>query len=84
MDFLIVCTHLQDKTGKYYDLYKLQHILDVLIVCKDLQHSTDKYHELYRPQHAWYVYLFYRIGVYIPSGNPEHVLIYTNHGICLF
>jgi hypothetical protein len=28
--------------------------------------------------------LFYLVGVYILSGNPEHVAVYTNHGIYLF
>jgi hypothetical protein len=37
LDFLIVFTHLKNKTGKYHDLHKSQHVLDVIVVCKHLQ-----------------------------------------------
>ena len=54
-------------------MYKPQHVLEFLIVCIHLQDKTYKYHDLYQPQH-----------VYIPSGNPGHVVIYANHCIYMF
>jgi hypothetical protein len=62
-------------------LYQPQHILDFLVVCKQLNKNTYLSDDFYKPPPVLDFYLIYLVSAYTLLGNPEHFVIYKNHGI---
>ena len=63
-------------------LWFMQIMVFICLSCRCL-HTIRKsrtYCGLYK---SWYLSV-YLVGFYILSGNPEHIVVNTNHGICLF
>jgi hypothetical protein len=64
------------KTQVYTMIYI--NLNNFLIICKHLCDKTKKYHNFAPIYTNDGIICFYLVGVYILSGNPEHVLIDKN------
>jgi hypothetical protein len=76
LNFLIVCTHLQEVAiFTNLGIYLFYHV-GVYILSENSDNVV-----IYANH---YIYMYFLLGVNVLLGNPEHVVIYANYDIYMF